>query len=83
MTEKTITRFSWVVALCLATVSEFVPVAGLCLAMPVLLVVGGVHGKHPDASAAVMLVANFIVVFAATYFLTRLVLRRFASRQPR
>ena len=84
MNERAIVRISWVAALCVAAASEFVPAVGLVAGFPLLIFVGGVHGEHPVASVAIMLIVNFAVVFATTAFLVRVLLRWFlASKTQR
>jgi hypothetical protein len=63
------------IASLVAGASELMPIPGMLLAFPL----GGVHGDHPGAYLYVALVLNFVIVFAALYWLVGKVQNRISN----
>jgi hypothetical protein len=63
------------IASLVAGASELMPIPGMLLAF----FLGGVHGPHPGAYLCVALLLNFVVVFAALYWVVGIVQNRISN----
>jgi hypothetical protein len=75
MTGMNRTVWRVLIASLVAGVSEFMPLPGLMAAFPL----GGVHGPHPGAYLIAALILNFIIVYAALYWLVGKVQNRISN----
>jgi len=74
MKETTLARIAiWIAALFVAVVSEFFPMVGFYASA--LFFPQGFHSDHGDAFFILALVFNFVIFFAATFFILRFFLR--------